>query len=273
MALAVPAAIFGVLAARDGGDEGSSPCELQDQPSQGQAHVSDAGAGFQYSTFPPTSGPAASDPVPWNAYDAPLAQSRIVHNLSHGGIAVQYGRGVSSDAVRRVLSWYRADPDGLVVAPLPELGGRLALTAWTHLMLCERFDQDAFDAFRSAHRFEGPERLPREALQPEEREPERALVEDLSLWPRPFADSLSISLTLSKEAAVTVMVLDEQGRAIRTLREDVSLAAGPSSPWSGTGRTTRAVASQPVSTSCAWRRLLPMSAAASRRPPRPSEGR
>ncbi len=200
-ALGVPAAVVGVLAARDGNDSAAGPCEVSELPSQGEAHVSEEEPGFQYNSYPPTSGPSASEPVPWSLYDTPRAQARLVHNLSHGGVVVQYGDEVPPADVARIAGWYRSDPDGIIVAPLAGLGDRIALTAWTHLAVCSRFDAAAFSAFRDARRFQGPERLEREALRPQKPEAARPLVSDLSLWPRPFADTLSITVTLEQEAA------------------------------------------------------------------------
>ncbi len=54
----------------------------------------------------------------------------------------------------------------MLLAPLPSLGNRIALTAWTHLATCARFDQSAYTAFRDAYRAKGPERFPLSALEP-----------------------------------------------------------------------------------------------------------
>jgi hypothetical protein len=72
--------------------------------------------------------------------------------------------------VDQVLSFYRDDPNGLIVAPLPQLGDKIALTAWTvvnpdsqqlvakgRVAKCTRFDQNAFETFLKAFRFRGPE--------------------------------------------------------------------------------------------------------------------
>ena len=70
------------------------------------------------------------------------------------------------------------DPRGLVVAPLPELGDKIALGAWTspatgsseigtgHLAKCTDLDKDAFEAFLSAFRGRGPEGESLDQLQP-----------------------------------------------------------------------------------------------------------
>jgi hypothetical protein len=52
------------------------------------------------------------------------------------------------------------------VAPLPALGDKVALTAWTHLATCPGFDEEAYDAFVDLYRFKGPERVPVSAMEP-----------------------------------------------------------------------------------------------------------
>jgi hypothetical protein len=171
--LVVAAAAVGIAFAVGGGDESSGgsagPCARQTFPPLGRSHVQQVAEDFEYNSFPPTSGPHAPVPAIWNIYDRPVDQLALVHNLEHGGIVVQYGDGVPDETVQEIAAWYQDDPNGLVVAPLPGLGNRIALTAWTHLAMCSDFDEDAFDGFLSDYRGPGgdaPEKIPLEALQP-----------------------------------------------------------------------------------------------------------
>lgn len=165
-----------------GGDDAQAAlsaagCTRQTFPSQGQRHVMKVPKGFEYNSTPPTSGP--HQPVPlapavWNTYDEPVPELKLVHNLEHGGVVVQYGDRIPKETVDRILQWYREDPNGIVVAPLgqqdmakdPKLHDQIALTAWTHLQTCERFGEAAFANFVDLYRGEGPERFPVEALKP-----------------------------------------------------------------------------------------------------------
>ena len=90
----------------------------------------------------------------------------LVHNLEHGGIVVQYGDQVPAETVDQIRTWYQSDPNAKMVAPLPALEDKVAVTAWTHLMTCPGFNQEAFDAFTEAFRYNGPERFPAERLEP-----------------------------------------------------------------------------------------------------------
>jgi Protein of unknown function (DUF3105) len=150
----------------DAGQTGAAAgCTREEFPSQGRNHVQTLPEGFEYNSFPATSGPHAA-PVIWNAYTEPLPAVNLVHNLEHGGIVVQFGPDVPEDDLRAVVDWYVADPVGLVLAPLPELGDKIAVAAWTHLLTCDGFDEEEFTSFRDELRFRGPELIPPQNLQP-----------------------------------------------------------------------------------------------------------
>jgi len=181
-----------------GGDEKSAggtlgPCTLKtfpaqgiDNPTQRAGHVTELPKDFKYNSFPPTSGPHDGQWVVWNVYDQPVPQINLVHNLEHGGVAVQYGSQVPKATVDQIVAWYSEDPNGIVVAPLPALGKRIALTVWTaeydgnpdtnpnaridhsegRLAMCTTFDEDAFSEFRDDYRYNGVERFAPEHLQP-----------------------------------------------------------------------------------------------------------
>jgi hypothetical protein len=152
-------------------------CTREEFPSQGRNHVNELEEGFEYSSTPATSGPHQPQPLApavWGTYDDPVPQEKVVHNLEHGGVIVQYGPSVPEETVDNLLSWYRDDPNGLIVAPLPpelveddpDLESRIALTAWQNLQTCQSFDEEAFESFVDLHRGDGPEPFPVEALTP-----------------------------------------------------------------------------------------------------------
>lgn len=141
-------------------------CTFKTYPSQGRSHVNNVNAKIKYNSFPPTSGPHYFQPIPWGIYPTSFSQVQGVHNLEHGGILIQYGRKVPRTTVDKMTAFVDSDPRGMLMAPLPELGARVALTAWTHLSTCTRFDDEAFKTFRDAFRAKGPERFPLNDLQP-----------------------------------------------------------------------------------------------------------
>ena len=145
-------------------------------------HISNpAATPKEWNSFPPTSGPHFGQWVLWGEYDQPVQLARAVHNLEHGGIVMYYGSDVSDEEIAKLRSFYRSDPTAMLLAPLPRLGDKIALTAWYApdkggqvqveasqgiLAECTRFDENAFESFRDAYRFQGPERIPPESLQP-----------------------------------------------------------------------------------------------------------
>ena len=131
----------------------------------------------EWNSFPPTSGPHYGQWVIWGEYDQPVRLAQSVHNLEHGGIVMFYGSGVSQDEITKLRSFYREDATAMLLAPLPRLGNKIALSAWYSsdpesgesqgiLAECTGFNEDAFRTFRDTYRFKGPERIPPESLQP-----------------------------------------------------------------------------------------------------------
>jgi hypothetical protein len=184
-AILIAGVAVGLLMAFRGGDNAAATgvdgsCVRQTFPPMGRQHVESLRSGFQYNSFPPTSGPHFGAPAVFNIYDQPVPEIRLVHNLEHGAIVVQYGSKVPQQTVQQIAAWYSKDPLGLVVAPLPPASeikakapagyeSKIFLTAWTHLATCTTFDEGAFDHFRDDYRGpdgDAPEKFPVSALQP-----------------------------------------------------------------------------------------------------------
>jgi hypothetical protein len=155
----------------------ASGCTFETYPNQGRRHFASPNQPFKYNSFPPTSG--SHDPVPavFNAYDDPVNERKLVHNLEHGGIAVQYGNGVAAGTIEQLRTFARGKPRGTVLAPYPKLGDKIALGVWTapaddpdngtaYLATCTAFDETAFEAFYDNFQFKGRERFPADSLLP-----------------------------------------------------------------------------------------------------------
>lgn len=198
-AVVVLAAIGGGIAlAMGGGDDGPTAgaigdvCDVQTFPALAQEHVPPAKLpkGFKYNSYPPSSGPHYPDPLIFGEYSTALEQNRLLHNLEHGGIGVQYGPNVPDETIAALTAWYRADPRGLILAPLPEdpraakYADSIVLTAWVAdrddptdpneepkkqtgvLATCSTFDAGAFDSFINTNRGHGPELFTLDQLAP-----------------------------------------------------------------------------------------------------------
>ena len=145
-------------------------CTLRSYPGVSRQHITNPAARPKsWNSFPPTSGPHYFTPAVYGFYSEPVELARALHNLEHGGVYMFYGPKTPPNTVELLREIYDRDPRGLVVAPLPELGDKIALGAWTspapgsseigtgHLAKCTAVDKDAFEAFLSAFRGRGPE--------------------------------------------------------------------------------------------------------------------
>jgi hypothetical protein len=170
----------------DGGDARaaleSAGCTLQIVPAQeNQSDHSDVptpDSEVDWNTDPPSNGPHYGQTAIFGAYDEPLQQQRVVHNLEHGGVSIQWGPQVPDADVAALRAWYEdGDKDGLLLAPYQPLDDQIALAAWRDtdpgdsdrgegiVAKCPTFDAGAFDAYLDAYGFQGPEAFPRDALQ------------------------------------------------------------------------------------------------------------
>lgn len=183
---------FVLLSGGGGDDDGvaevraaltAAGCTLQSAPAQPGDHTAaiDATEDEQWNTDPPTSGPHYEIPAIFGSYDSPIQIAQAVHNLEHGGIYILYGEDVPEATVAQLQQFYDEDPNGILMAPLPELGDTIALGAWVtpdprpgavgeggqgHLAKCTEFDEEAFSTFRDEFRYRGPERFPADQLRP-----------------------------------------------------------------------------------------------------------
>ena len=185
-ALALVAGVFVLLSGSGDEDlaaklEGAG-CQLKTVPAAVGNHSAelDATTDPKWNTDPPTSGPHHGIPAVYGEYDTPLKIAQVVHSLEHGAVFVLYGPKVPPATVQQLRDFYFDDTTGVLLAPYPKLGDRIALGAWTvpddfetggtngsaYLATCKTFDASAFSAFRDDLRFRGPERFPRESLRP-----------------------------------------------------------------------------------------------------------
>ena len=235
----VPIAVVAVALWLGVGRGAGPTCELEAFPEQGSRHLESLPRGFEYNSFPPTSGPSDDRPLVWETYSEPVSQFRLVHGLLHGGIGVQYGDRVPAQAVAAVREWYESDPEGIVLAPLPDLGEQVVLTAWRNRATCDSFSEREFTSFRSRHRFGGPERPTRGSMRRGDDGETNALglrvtppfVRDRATVTLGFDEPLSVSVEIRRERASGPLVRRLQavsllpGRAVR-LRWDVTDDAG-----------------------------------------------
>ena len=83
----------------------------------------------KWNSFPPTSGPHFGQTAIFGSYDEEVPLVQTTHNLEHGAVVIHYGKDVPETEIEAIRAFYDDDPNGLIVAPLPQLGQKIALTA------------------------------------------------------------------------------------------------------------------------------------------------
>ncbi len=141
--------------------------QVQTLPTQGQQHITGKGTDYlngPYNSNPPTSGPHLAYASPWGIFNQPIQDELQIHNLEHGGVVIQYDCPQGCPTTINSLSAYAlkyppTNFTGVLLAPRPNLpnGARIAVTAWTHLLLLKTVDQDKIQQFLASYLGKGPE--------------------------------------------------------------------------------------------------------------------
>jgi len=139
-------------------------CVLKDPPNEGATHTD---AKVTYKSSPPTSGdhnPSAAADGIYDAGNEPAIES-LVHSLEHGRINYQYRPGTPKRRVSQLETLFN-EKEGyhqLVFRNSTRMPFAVAATAWDHVVACETFDDQVFDAlraFRDRYTDKGPEFVP-----------------------------------------------------------------------------------------------------------------
>lgn len=138
-------------------------------PDLGRDHLSDEDASAiiagtlpppDYNSVPPTSGPHASFWADCGIYVQVIPDIVQVHSLEHGAVVVQYNPEIDPDDIAALRNYAREKADHIIVAPNPDIGSYIMLTAWQVRMELATLNLEAMDAFWFDYANEGPERVP-----------------------------------------------------------------------------------------------------------------
>ncbi|MDA0988628.1 MAG: DUF3105 domain-containing protein [Chloroflexi bacterium] len=114
-----------------------------------------------YNTTPPTSGWHYDIPledITWGPQDEPIEDEVQVSYLKRGGIMVQYSCPDECNTLQQQLKLVvNRYPEGVIMAPYPDMDTTLALTAWSWIDTFENFDDPRIDDFIQTHIGRGPE--------------------------------------------------------------------------------------------------------------------
>jgi len=122
--------------------------------SQGRTHINRTESHPPYSTVPATSGWHFDDysaPARWDIYGESLPDEVLVHNLEHGGVGIHYDCPDGCDDLIAKLEEVASRATKVIMSPYPNLGSKIALTAWTFIDKFDEFDEERIEAFVNAH--------------------------------------------------------------------------------------------------------------------------
>lgn len=127
---------------------------------QGQEHIAVGADHGDYNSFPATSGWHDREPQPWGTFAYTVEPERLIHNLEHGGVVIQYNPALVQGAETRLENVQRRFPNKTVVAPNAALKVPVAVTAWRRLYTLDGVDETRIVAFVERYKNRAPERFP-----------------------------------------------------------------------------------------------------------------
>ena len=147
------------LAAKEAG------CDLQlDLPNEGSTHITKESEIPDYKTNPPTSGNHNPEQLADGAYSEMPEPWWFVHSMEHGRIEIQYSPDLPEEDQLALKGVFDQRPDGVLLFPNTDMPYDVAVTAWTQLMGCPKYEGaatlDAIRDFRDTYIGLGPEPLP-----------------------------------------------------------------------------------------------------------------
>jgi hypothetical protein len=147
------------LAAKEAG------CELQlDLPNEGSTHITKESEIPDYKTNPPTSGNHNPEQLADGAYGEMPEPWWFVHSMEHGRIEIQYSPDLPEKDQLALKGVFDQRPDGVLLFPNSDMPYDVAVTAWSQLMGCPKYEGaatlDAIRDFRDTYIGLGPEPLP-----------------------------------------------------------------------------------------------------------------
>ena len=124
------------------------------ETAQPGSHVA-VGTRLEYATRPPTSGSHWDLPhAGWGVKDTAQDDERVLHNLEHGGIVINY-KGLSPDDLANVKTLVRRLTGGeyrkVMLRPYDRMDNGFVLTAWTWSLKLDRYDEAQITKFVQGH--------------------------------------------------------------------------------------------------------------------------
>ncbi|MBI3335750.1 MAG: DUF3105 domain-containing protein [Candidatus Portnoybacteria bacterium] len=128
---------------------------------QGRTHIKEGEAHPAYNSNPPTSGWHYDTPVDWGVYKEETPEERLIHNLEHGGIVIEYKPDFDPSIIAKLEDLKTSEFEcKLVVASNKNLDKNIAVRAWHRLYKTDAYDETIIKNFIKKYRDTGPELVP-----------------------------------------------------------------------------------------------------------------
>lgn len=124
----------------------------------GREHTQDVNANIQYNSNPPTSGIHFEYAEQWGIFNTPQPDTKMVHNLEHGGIWISY-KEIDDQTKAHLEAITKANPGSIIMTPRPTNDSKIAVASWGRLMKLETYDEEKILDFIRANKNKSPEQL------------------------------------------------------------------------------------------------------------------
>lgn len=139
----------------------SSPVEgTQDYEIVGRNHITQGTLGSGYNSNPPSSGPHWPAAAKNGAYENPLPDEQLIHDLEHGYVWISYKPDISQDVKNQLKEIVEKDDWKVVLCPREKNDSQIALVSWGRVLKLDQFDAVKVKDFVRTYRNRGPEKTP-----------------------------------------------------------------------------------------------------------------
>lgn len=139
---------------------GSGPQVGEEIPILGRDHIKDINAKVDYNSNPPTSGTHFEYAEQWGAFDSPQPDTKMVHNLEHGGIWISY-KNIDDQTKALLEAVTKANSGSVIMTPRPANDAPIVLASWGRLEKLQSNDEGKILEFIKANKNKSPEQMAR----------------------------------------------------------------------------------------------------------------
>lgn len=154
--------LVGVVIFRDKIQEPPKELFGQEYEDEGKDHLLTDQSPPTYKTNPPVSGSHDSSPAEWGFYEQELPDTRVIHNLEHGGIWVSYQPNtLTNEEINQLKELASKYNQRLIVTPRAKNDSKIAIASWRRLEKLDKLDLELINDFLTTNVNQSPEEVAR----------------------------------------------------------------------------------------------------------------